>query len=254
MSKDKVAAILDWEPPTNVTEVQAFLGFANFYRRFIRSYSQIVKPLSALTRKNAKFVFDESALTAFNSLKEAFTTAPILRHFDPDFDTMLETDASAYCSQQESLERRKGLSLTSIIGTRGVDESMETPAAMQTWKAFKQALNATFGDPLYRETIHAQFYALRQTGTVKDFALRFRDLATRLGCSQETQILQFRQNFKTEISTLLAAHQFDEIEDFVDAETRVDAQLANNSQRAIRKGVGRSGCGARVVLGLLVGT
>ncbi len=81
--------------------MQAFLGFANFYRRFIHGYSRIAAPLSNLTRKEQKsFVFpwtkDSPEQLAFDSLKKAFTNAPVLAHFDPDKETWLETDASDY--------------------------------------------------------------------------------------------------------------------------------------------------------------
>ena len=51
----KVEAILEWSVPTNVKEVQSFLGFANFYRRFIKDYSRIAGPLTELTYKDKEF-------------------------------------------------------------------------------------------------------------------------------------------------------------------------------------------------------
>ena len=99
MDPKKVQAILEWEAPKSVQGVQSFLGFANFYRRFIRSYSEIVTPLTALTKKEVReegFSLTPQALEAFEKLKEAFTTAPVLTQFDPDRDTVLETDASGW--------------------------------------------------------------------------------------------------------------------------------------------------------------
>jgi hypothetical protein len=82
----------------NVKDVQSFLGFANFYRCFIRGYSAIVVPLTCLTRKNTTFVWDTTCTDSFAALKHAFTTAPILRHFDYDREAIVETDASDYIS------------------------------------------------------------------------------------------------------------------------------------------------------------
>lgn len=96
MDNSKVQTIVDWPEPTSVRAVQLFLGFANFYRRFIRNYSAIAKPLTTLTRKDVKFEFDENAAKAFAYLKKQFTTAPILVHFDPDKELIVETDASDY--------------------------------------------------------------------------------------------------------------------------------------------------------------
>src|SRR5271169_1965960 len=94
----KVSAILDWETLKNLKDVQAFLGFANFCRRFILSFSKIVAPLMKLTWKNPRFVWSPWCQEAFDNLKNAFTSAPVLRHFDPDQEIVVETDASDYVS------------------------------------------------------------------------------------------------------------------------------------------------------------
>src|SRR5437667_1473928 len=94
MDPVKVEAIVGWESPRNVHDVRVFLGFANFYRRFIRHFSKIVRPLVNLTKKNMKFLWDTTCERAFNDLKKRFTTAPILAHFDPDLECVLEADSS----------------------------------------------------------------------------------------------------------------------------------------------------------------
>ncbi len=74
MSEDKVKAILDWPVPRKVKDIQSFLGFANFYRRFIHEYSDIVIPLTRLTRKGTPWKFNDKCMAAFNELKQAFTS------------------------------------------------------------------------------------------------------------------------------------------------------------------------------------
>lgn len=96
MSKDKVKTVLDWPEPRNVKDIQSFLGFANFYRRFIFRYSDIVVPLTRLTRKGAPWNFSEDCRKAFNELKEAFTSASVLSHWIPGAPLIVETDASDY--------------------------------------------------------------------------------------------------------------------------------------------------------------
>src|SRR5271154_7105841 len=96
MDPDKVKAILEWPTPENVTEVQSFLGFANFYRRFIEGYSKVATALTELTKKDRKFHWGETCHTAFHLLKRRFTTAPILATFDPEKHIVLETDASDF--------------------------------------------------------------------------------------------------------------------------------------------------------------
>ena len=77
MDPMKVQAILDWQAPLSVRNVQCFLGFANFYQKFIKNYSKVVVPLTQLTHKNQPFIWSSDAAEAFESLKRAFTTAPI---------------------------------------------------------------------------------------------------------------------------------------------------------------------------------
>jgi len=96
MSKEKVEAILSWKKPISMTEVQTFLGFANFYRRFIKDYSKIARPLTELTKKTEKWLCNQEAEAAFAELKRRFTTAPILAHFDPTKPVIVETDASDF--------------------------------------------------------------------------------------------------------------------------------------------------------------
>jgi len=96
MSDDKIKIIQDWPEPKKVKDIQFFLGFTNFYRRFIFNYSDIVIPLTHLTRKDIPWKFDSFCQDAFNSLKKAFTSAPILTHWIPDAQLIVETDASDY--------------------------------------------------------------------------------------------------------------------------------------------------------------
>jgi hypothetical protein len=96
MAKDKVQTILDWPEPRKVKDIQSFLGFANFYHRFIYGYSEITTPLTRLIQKNAPWNFNSKCHAAFNKLKEEFTHAPLLTHWVPDSQIMVETDASDY--------------------------------------------------------------------------------------------------------------------------------------------------------------
>ena len=96
MDPAKVEAIVNWVPPTTVKGVRAFLGFANFYRRFIKNFSAEVAPLVELTKKDRKFFRSDTANDAFERLKKKFVSAPILKQFDPDDETVVETDSSGY--------------------------------------------------------------------------------------------------------------------------------------------------------------
>ena len=91
---EKTEVIHHWKEPKTVKGIQSFLGFCNFYRRFIRDYGILSKPLSRLTKTDVRFQFDETCRGAFQELKRRLTKAPILRHYDYTLETMLETDAS----------------------------------------------------------------------------------------------------------------------------------------------------------------
>ncbi len=91
----KVQAVLDWPQLQMVKELQLYLGFANFYRHFIRNFSSIASPLTAMTKRNTShLVWSSEALQSFKELKARFTSTPILRHPDPDRQFTIEVDAS----------------------------------------------------------------------------------------------------------------------------------------------------------------
>ena len=74
----KIEAIVDWKPPTNVTEVRSFLGLAGYYRKFVEGFSKIATPLTKLTIKEEKFIWSEACQNSFDELKQRLTTAPVL--------------------------------------------------------------------------------------------------------------------------------------------------------------------------------
>jgi hypothetical protein len=74
----KIEAILQWEPPRNVTEVRGFLGLAGYYRRFIKDFSLIALPMTRLLRKETPYVWDEDCQGSFDELKRCLTSAPVL--------------------------------------------------------------------------------------------------------------------------------------------------------------------------------
>ena len=93
-SPEKVKAIVEWPTPSSVKDVRSFLGLASYYRKFIRGFSELAKPLTNLTKKGIDWRWETEEETAFLKLKTAMGTAPILQL--PDFDKpfVLTTDAS----------------------------------------------------------------------------------------------------------------------------------------------------------------
>ena len=96
MSNDKIKIIQDWPESKKVKDIQSFLGFANFYCRFIFNYLDIVISLTYLTQKDIPWKFDSSCQDTFNFLKKAFTSTSILTHWISDAQLIVETDVLDY--------------------------------------------------------------------------------------------------------------------------------------------------------------
>ncbi|QRW18193.1 Retrotransposable element Tf2 protein [Rhizoctonia solani] len=94
LDKLKIQAVREWPTPTKVKEVQSFLGFANFLRRFVANFSHIARPLHNLVKKDTPWKWETREQEAFQNLKDAITSAPVLCHADPAKPYFLETDAS----------------------------------------------------------------------------------------------------------------------------------------------------------------
>ncbi|WVZ80586.1 hypothetical protein U9M48_028048 [Paspalum notatum var. saurae] len=78
----KVESVLNWKQPESVIEIRSFLGLAGYYRRFIKDFSKTAKPMTSLTKKNAKYTWSPNREEAFQSLKRSLTTAPVLAQPD----------------------------------------------------------------------------------------------------------------------------------------------------------------------------
>jgi hypothetical protein len=73
----KVKEILDWMPPTNVSEIQSFLGLAGYYRRFINDFSKIANPMMKLLEKNKAFEWTAECQASFEELNKSLTSTPV---------------------------------------------------------------------------------------------------------------------------------------------------------------------------------
>ncbi|PNX93203.1 hypothetical protein L195_g016354 [Trifolium pratense] len=93
MDKDKVQTVLAWPQPTNIKQLRGFLGLTGYYRRFIKGYASIASPLTDLLKKEG-FKWTAEATMAFDKLKVAITTAPVLALPQFFLPFTIETDAS----------------------------------------------------------------------------------------------------------------------------------------------------------------
>ena len=93
IDRAKIATIEKLPPPRNVKGIISFLGHAGFYRRFIKDFSKLSKPLCNLLEKNSAFDFDDACLQAFNAIKEKLVSAPIM--IVPDWNQPFEVMCDA---------------------------------------------------------------------------------------------------------------------------------------------------------------
>ena len=103
MSRERIATdpgkfskVAGWPVPTTVLEVQRFLGFASYYRRFIRNFAEIAKPLYQLTEQNFPFKWSTECQQCLEELKDRVTTTPVLAYTDYSRPFILDTDASDF--------------------------------------------------------------------------------------------------------------------------------------------------------------
>jgi len=98
MEKGKVKGVLGWPVPKTVKDIKKFLGLANYYRRFIKDFTQVARPMNVLTRKDEKWQWEDEQQKAFDELKKVFTSKPVLAALDLDKEFRIEADASNYAT------------------------------------------------------------------------------------------------------------------------------------------------------------
>jgi hypothetical protein len=96
VNPNKVQSVLEWHAPKNVKEVRGFLGMAGYYRRFIKGFSKIARPMTKLLRKNITFIWDEKCEKSFEELKDKLTTTPVLAVPELGKDYTVYCDASKH--------------------------------------------------------------------------------------------------------------------------------------------------------------
>lgn len=96
--RPSIVSSIQSTPPELLKELQRFVGFSNFYRRFIKGFSKIVRPLTSLMSREKWRPLGPDALQAFKDLKSAFVSAPVLSYYRPDRGTVVEVDASDWAA------------------------------------------------------------------------------------------------------------------------------------------------------------
>jgi len=98
MEEDKVAGVLNWPVPKTVRDVRKFLGLANYYRRFVKDFAKLARPLNNLTRKDERWKWEEEQQKVFEQLKTVFISQPLLVAPDLDKEFRVEADTSNFAT------------------------------------------------------------------------------------------------------------------------------------------------------------
>jgi hypothetical protein len=98
MNPAKIQFILEWEAPTLLREFQRFLGFVNFYRRFIKGFSTVTRPFYDLLKKGQSWKWQDSHEKSFRALQKAFFTAPVFSTYDYNRKIVLKIDTLDWVS------------------------------------------------------------------------------------------------------------------------------------------------------------
>ncbi|PNX97977.1 hypothetical protein L195_g021217, partial [Trifolium pratense] len=138
----KVISVTKWPTPKNVKGVRGFLGLTGYYRKFIKDYGKIAKPLTELTKKDA-FLWNEEAHKAFEVLKEKLTTAPVLILPDFNKEFVIECDASGGGLGAILMQEKRPVAYFSkALGVRNLTKSayekelMAVVLAIQHWRPY----------------------------------------------------------------------------------------------------------------------
>jgi hypothetical protein len=108
VDKAKVETVEKLPPPMDVKSLRSFLGHTGFYRRIIKDFSKITKPLTHLLQKDVAFDLDEKCLAAFQTLKSVLVSAPIIQPLDWSQPFEIMCDASDYTVGAVLGQRKKG--------------------------------------------------------------------------------------------------------------------------------------------------
>ena len=165
---DKTKAVSEWPVPSSVKELRSFLGLAGYYRRFVQDFASIAAPLHALTRKDHAFVWTDVTQSAFETLKDALTSPPILAMPNDTDEFILDTDASnhtigAVLSQVQGRVERVIAYASRTLDKREVNYCItrkELLSIVHSLKYFKQYL---MGRHFKVRTDHAPLTWLRRT-------------------------------------------------------------------------------------------
>lgn len=139
-SESKTKDVNKYPEPTNIKSLQRFIGFANYFRKFIDNFAIISKPLTDLTRDDHKFIFGPEQKQAFETLRAKITQRPVLMIYRPDAETQLHTDASKFATAAILMQKSKDNEFHPVLFSM----STETSKDEEKWFSCELELYAIF--------------------------------------------------------------------------------------------------------------
>ena len=187
----KIEAVKCWDIPTNVTEVRSFLGFANYYRRFIKSFAQIASPLTNLTHKGKVFIWSKECQDAFDCLIGKLVQAPVLSYPSRDETDLfiLDTDASDIGLGAVLSQKQNGVERVIAFGSKTLSKSQRRYCT-----TYKELLAVVFFVKQYRHYLLGRRFLVRTDHSSLRWLLNFKDSEGLIG-----RWLMSLQNFNFEI-------------------------------------------------------
>ncbi|GBM61235.1 Retrovirus-related Pol polyprotein from transposon 297 [Araneus ventricosus] len=162
---EKIKAVVDWPPPETVHDLRSFLGLYTYYRRFLRNFSAIAKPLHKLTEVRSNFNWTIEREKTFNSLKQALTTSPVLTCPRTDKEFILDTDSSnkgkgAVLSQKIGNEERVIAYFSESLGKPERNYCVTRKELLAIVKSIEHFYHYLYGRKFLLRTDHASLRCL----------------------------------------------------------------------------------------------
>ena len=174
----KIAAIREWIAPTTVPQLRSFLGLATYYQKFVQNFSDIAAPLTRLLRKDVPYTWTEVESAAFESLKQALCTAPVLRVADPGLPFTLHTDASnvaigAVISQEDESGSRPVAFMSRTLEPRETKYPVHERELLAIVCALRHWRHYLMGSKILVATDHHSLKFLKGQRTISDRQTRW---------------------------------------------------------------------------------
>jgi transposase InsO family protein len=155
-SPDKIEAVKEMSAPNNKAELQSFIGFANFLRRFVPNFAEIMSPLYALLRKNVKWVWTQKEETAFQVIKAKLSQQTTLRHYKPQDELFLQVDASPKGVAAVLLQKEENGKLSPVSYASRVLQQAEVNYSQLD----KEALAVIFGVTKFKQYLLGRHFVI----------------------------------------------------------------------------------------------